>query len=84
MYIQVRFTWRGSKLLKHVLQYICLTLAFYTALSRISDYKHHWSDVLAGSLQGIIVAVLIVSFKINVAFFLHLNLKLKVKTDFRH
>lgn len=61
MYIFARWTWRGSKLLRHVVQLAAFTFAWYTALSRVSDYKHHWSDVFAGSLQGTIVAVLIVS-----------------------
>ncbi|PSN49334.1 putative phosphatidate phosphatase [Blattella germanica] len=59
LYIQTRFTWEGSRLLRHFLQYLCLMLAMGTALSRISDYKHHWSDVLAGSLQGALVAILV-------------------------
>lgn len=28
----------------------------YTGFSRISDYKHHWSDVLIGLLQGSLMA----------------------------
>jgi len=52
----------GSKLLRHFLQYACFMMAVGTALSRISDYKHHWSDVLVGSLQGALVAVLVVCF----------------------
>lgn len=51
--------WRGSKLLKHFIQYLLILLAWYTCLSRISDYKHHWSDVLAGGVLGSTVAIVI-------------------------
>lgn len=33
-------------------------LAIYTGFSRISDYKHHWSDVLVGLIQGTVVAII--------------------------
>ena len=61
-YLQSRMTFKGSKLLRHALQYICLMLSWSTAMSRISNYKHHWSDVLSGLLIGSIVAVLTVVF----------------------
>lgn len=41
LYLHCRMTLRGSKLLKHVLQFTFIMLAWFTALSRISDYKHH-------------------------------------------
>lgn len=59
MYLQLRIKWKGSKLLKHLLQLICLLMAWFTAMTRISNYKHHWSDVLAGSTLGTIVALLV-------------------------
>ena len=60
LYLQARLTWRATKLLRPFLQFVCLMLCWYTALSRVSDYKHHPTDVLAGALLGAVVAVLVV------------------------
>ncbi|XP_039487622.1 putative phosphatidate phosphatase isoform X2 [Drosophila santomea] len=68
LYLQARMTWRGSKLLRHLLQFLFIMVAWYTALSRVSDYKHHWSDVLAGSLIGSICA-LVVSYGLPMSWF---------------
>ncbi|XP_067370732.1 phospholipid phosphatase 3 isoform X2 [Channa argus] len=59
-YFQSRFTWRGARLLRPLLQFTLLMMAFYTGLSRVSDHKHHPTDVLAGFVQGALVAYCIV------------------------
>ncbi|CAG5928910.1 phospholipid phosphatase 3-like isoform 1-T1 [Menidia menidia] len=55
-YMQARFTWRGARLLRPVLQFFLVLLAVYTGLTRISDYRHHPSDVLTGYIQGALTA----------------------------
>lgn len=35
-----------------------LAIATFVAVSRVTDYKHHWEDVVAGSLLGVVFAVL--------------------------
>ena len=49
-----------SKFLKFFLQLLVVQLGVLCSLSRVSDYKHHWSDVLAGLLLGVLIAVLII------------------------
>uniref|UniRef100_A0A0K8U473 Putative phosphatidate phosphatase n=1 Tax=Bactrocera latifrons TaxID=174628 RepID=A0A0K8U473_BACLA len=53
--------WRGrgtTRVLRHILQFLLLLVACYIALSRVRDYWHHWSDVLAGALLGAVYAIL--------------------------
>lgn len=59
LYLQVALSTRGSKLLKHLLQFSAVMLAWYVALTRINDHWHHWSDVLVGILMGALFAWLV-------------------------
>lgn len=67
LYVQARLQWRSVLLVRPLLQLILFYMAFYTCLSRVSDYKHHWSDVLAGAIIGVTSAVLVV-FKVSELF----------------
>lgn len=55
-YLQARLTWRGARLLRPLLQFLLVLLAVYTGLTRISDYRHHPTDVLTGYVQGALTA----------------------------
>ena len=48
----------GLKALRPFLQFSYLALAFYIALSRVSDYYHHPRDVISGGLLGTLGAYL--------------------------
>ncbi|ALC44265.1 CG11425 [Drosophila busckii] len=54
-----------SSLLRPVGQLLCIGYATFVGLSRVMDYKHHWSDVVAGSLLGALVALVVVSMAEN-------------------
>ena len=59
LYMEARIHFPLSKFLKFFLQLVVAQLGILCSLSRVSDYKHHWTDVLAGMLLGILIAVLI-------------------------
>uniref|UniRef100_A0A1E1WNF3 Phosphatidic acid phosphatase type 2/haloperoxidase domain-containing protein n=1 Tax=Pectinophora gossypiella TaxID=13191 RepID=A0A1E1WNF3_PECGO len=59
LYLEQRMTWRGTRTLRHALQFAVVMLSWFTALSRVSDYKHHWSDVLAGYSMGLAFAIIV-------------------------
>ncbi|XP_061695184.1 phospholipid phosphatase 3-like isoform X3 [Syngnathoides biaculeatus] len=61
-YLQSRFTWHGARLLRPLTQFTLVMMSFYTGLSRVSDHKHHPTDVLAGFLQGALVAYCVAFF----------------------
>ncbi|KRX74096.1 Lipid phosphate phosphohydrolase 1 [Trichinella sp. T6] len=61
MYLQIRVQWDiYNRLIKPFIQFIFICLAIAIGLSRISNYKHHWSDVLCGLALGFFTASLLV------------------------
>ncbi|XP_078723889.1 phospholipid phosphatase 3-like [Lampetra fluviatilis] len=56
LYVESRLRWRGARILRPFVEFVLVLMAVYVGLSRVSDYKHHWSDVLVGLLQGAAVA----------------------------
>ncbi|KAJ3651882.1 hypothetical protein Zmor_017887 [Zophobas morio] len=59
IYVQKRIIWNISKLFKSCIQFALMLIVLYVGGSRVSDFKHHWSDVLAGYLIGGLCAVLV-------------------------
>lgn len=57
LYLQKRMHWSRSDLTRHFIQFSLIMLAWFTALSRVMDNWHHWSDVLVGSLLGVVGAL---------------------------
>ncbi|KAF3834845.1 hypothetical protein F7725_027403 [Dissostichus mawsoni] len=58
LYVQARLVAKWARLLRPTIQFFLVAFAVYVGYTRVSDYKHHWSDVLVGLLQGALVAVL--------------------------
>ncbi|CAF1130194.1 unnamed protein product [Rotaria sordida] len=65
MYIHVSWSWRHLGILGHLFQIGIAILAFYIGYSRISDYQHHWQDVLAGGILGSFIAFFTFKFILN-------------------
>ncbi|XP_036618244.1 phospholipid phosphatase 2 [Trichosurus vulpecula] len=62
LYVQARLCWRWARLLRPTVQFFLVAFALYVGYTRVADYKHHWSDVLTGLLQGALVAGLTVRY----------------------
>nr|XP_032822064.1 phospholipid phosphatase 3-like isoform X1 [Petromyzon marinus] len=60
LYVESRLRWRGARILRPLLQFVLLLVAVFVGLSRLSDYRHHWSDVLVGFGSGAAVAFAVV------------------------
>ncbi|XP_065167826.1 putative phosphatidate phosphatase isoform X2 [Atheta coriaria] len=58
LFVGARFKCRTWSIIKHSIQYIAVLGALWVGMTRVSDYKHHWSDVLAGLAIGVVSAVI--------------------------
>ncbi|CAF1425527.1 unnamed protein product [Adineta steineri] len=57
VYFEARLVCPNIQFLKPFLQCICIAIAFFTCLSRITDFKHHPTDVIGGAILGFSIAV---------------------------
>lgn len=60
MYITSTVKAKGTRLAKPVLCLGLMCLAFLTGLNRVAEHRNHWSDVIAGFLVGVSIAVFLV------------------------
>lgn len=59
-YVHARMQGKWTRLVRPTIQFFLVAFALFVGYTRVSDNKHHWSDVLIGLLQGALIAVLTV------------------------
>ncbi|CAF0883604.1 unnamed protein product [Brachionus calyciflorus] len=55
-YVHKFWNKRNLGFIPQFFQFVCFATAWFVALSRVTDNKHHPTDVLAGTVLGIIIA----------------------------
>nr|CAD2174751.1 unnamed protein product [Meloidogyne enterolobii] len=79
LYLQARcYRPLGSQLVLPAVQFFLFCGASFVAYSRVSDYKHHWSDVLVGVLIGSAIGI------INALFIAEVFQRREVPEEFVH
>jgi len=58
LYIHKVWNYRNIGLLPYVLETGCFGVAAYIGITRITDYRHHDTDVIAGAILGTVVAII--------------------------
>ncbi|CAF1093839.1 unnamed protein product [Adineta ricciae] len=58
LYIHRVWNYRNIGLLPYVMEMLCFALAAYIGITRITDNRHHATDVLSGAILGTVVAVI--------------------------
>lgn len=61
--MEARLVLQRTRFIKSILQLIAFIAAWHTCMSRVSDFKHHYTDVMAGATIGISVAIFVVSWE---------------------
>ncbi|CAF1062906.1 unnamed protein product [Didymodactylos carnosus] len=58
LYIYKVWCWRNIGMFPCVAQVGCAALAAYIGITRVTDHRHHPTDVLGGSILGTVVAII--------------------------
>jgi phosphatidate phosphatase len=58
--LYIKYTWKCRRmgLVTPFVQTILFSVAFFTCLTRVVDHKHHFTDVLAGSVIGFVFSIM--------------------------
>ncbi|XP_029595457.1 phospholipid phosphatase-related protein type 5 isoform X1 [Salmo trutta] len=65
MYVTLVFRTKGTRLTKPTLCLTLLSLAVLVGVVRVTEYRNHWGDILAGYLTGGAIAAFLVTCVIN-------------------
>ncbi|CAF0765767.1 unnamed protein product [Adineta steineri] len=58
LYIHKVWNYRNIGLFPYVMEMLCFALAAYIGITRITDNRHHATDVLSGAILGTVVAII--------------------------